>query len=213
MADRNIDRAPERGLSASDDIHKHQEVLGKAMTEAEEILERYSRAHGDRTALIAELKRTDKLSSLLQTLRQLRDAELDKHGLLYEMDKSDGSYDRRGTHRRLNGLITNLRGLDINLNRMYGTRMVRKISAWFGETLPKWLTVEWRAFKDDAKHFLRTAGVVGLAGAGLTVGGYALAYGGFTPGFSALGGHLGQAGSYIASQWGRLFGKGAPPVA
>lgn len=191
MADRNIEQGPERGLAASDDMHKHQEVLGRTVARAKDIIDRYNRGGESRTALLAELKANDGLSDVLQTLRQLRDSELEKNGLLRLHDAADGSYDRRSTHRNLNALIGNIRNLDIDMNRMWGTRWARKISAFFGESIPNWWTVEWRAFKDNAKHFLTTAGVVGIAGAGLTVGGYSLAHGGITPGLQAMGRHIG----------------------
>ncbi len=199
MPDNAIERGPERGLAASDDLHKHQETLTRTMTRANEIVDRYKRGGEERAKLIAELRANDGLSDVLQTLRQLRDSELERNGLLRQLDQADGSYDRRNTHRRLNSLIGNIRNLDIDMNRMWGTRMIRKISAFFGESVPNWWTVEWRAFKDNAKHFLTTAAVVGAAGAGLTVGGYALAHGGLTPGLQAMGRHFGG-----------LFGGRAP---
>ncbi len=205
MADRNIEQPHERGLAASDDLHQHQEMLARTMTRARELIDRYNRGGEERTKLLAELRQTDGLSEILQTLRQLRDSELDKHGLLRSLDAADGSYDRRGTHRQLNTLIGNIRNLDIDLNRMWGTRMVRKISAWFGESMPNWFSVEWRAFKDNSKHFLTSAAVVGAAGAGLTVGGYALANGGLAPGLQALGGHLSQGTSFLGAQLSKLF--------
>lgn len=197
MADRNIEQGPERGLSASDDMHKHQELLGRTMSRANDILARYNQGGEERAKLVAELKANDGLSDVLQTLRQLRSAELEKNGLLRTLDEADGSYDRRNSHRALNKLIGKIRDLDLSMNRWFSG--IRKIKAWFGEDLPNWWTVEWRSFRDNAKHFLLTAGVVGAAGAGLTVGGYALAHGGLTPGLQAMGRHIGG-----------LFGGGAP---
>jgi hypothetical protein len=200
MADRNIERGPERGLSASDDLHQHQDILKRARQEAETIINRYNQGGEERAKLLGELRGSERLSEILTSLRQLRESEFEPNGLLRRLDEEDGSYDRRIGHRKLNHMINWIRGLDIDLNRMWGTRWARKVGSWFGETIPNWWTVEWRAFKDNAKHFLTTTAVVGAAGAGLTVGGYALAHGGLTPGLQAMGRHIGG-----------LFGS-TPPV-
>jgi hypothetical protein len=206
MADRNIERAQERDpVRDSNDVLLHQESIAKVMANASEIIRRYNAGGAEREAVIKEHKGRGELSRLLNTLRQIRRSELREGGIIDNLDSADGSYDRRDQHRELNGLVNNIRNLDISLNRMWGSQWIRRTQAWFQETMPNWWTVEWRAFKDNAKHFLTAAGVVGVAGAGLTIGGYALANGGLAPGLQALGGHLSQGTSFLGTQLSKLL--------
>ena len=108
----------------------------------------------------------------------------------HQLDRADGSYDNANIDRKINAQISWLSNLNISLNRMFGTRTARKVMGFFTRTMPNWIGVEWKSFKDNAKHALIAAGTIGAAGAALTIGGYSLAYGGFMPGMSALGTHL-----------------------
>ena len=209
---------PQAGLGASDDVHAHQERLGKNMDKAAEIIAEYEKGGDAREALLKRLTGSEELPILIQSLTQLRDSQLEQNGLIMDMDLADGSYDNATVDRKLNHQINWLSDLNISLNRMFGTRTARKVMGFFTRTMPNWIGVEWTAFKDNAKHVLMAAGVIGAAGAAVTVGGYALAYGGIAPGLSALGTHLTPALTYVqaglaaaggaaAATWDWLSGK------
>lgn len=211
------EREPQPGLAASDDIHAHQERLVKNMDKAAELITEYEKGGDAREALLKRLTGTEELPILIQSLTQLRDSQLEQNGLIMGMDLADGSYDNATIDRKLNRQINWLSDLNISLNRMFGTRTARKVMGFFTRTMPNWIGVEWTAFKDNAKHVLIAAGTIGAAGAVLTAGGYALAYGGLTPGLAALGTHLTPALSAVqaglaatsgaaAAGWQWLFG-------
>jgi hypothetical protein len=118
--------------------------------------------------------------------------------------------------------------MSIELNRMIGTRTVRKVSAWITEDLPNWFSVRWEQAKDNMKHLLKGVAVVGGLSAGGAILGYSLATGGFVPGVTLLGQHLAQLASWvgtnvpiayaatsgaITSLWKRITGEGMAPVA
>ncbi|MDO8649197.1 MAG: hypothetical protein Q7R81_05445 [Candidatus Peregrinibacteria bacterium] len=210
----------ETGLKVFDDYKSYQEMLKKTMDRADEIL-----AMQERGMTPAEQKLAAReLPSIVAALRQLLDAQMEKNGMIAEIDMADGSYDNADIDDKLRIQLGKLRNMNTDMHRRFGSRTERKVQAWFREDIRNWFGVKWRQFKDNMKHFLITAGVVGGLTAGGVIGGYALYHGGLLAGLGALKGHLGilskwvgagipVAGSYMSGAWNTLFGKKVPAAA
>ena len=67
---------------------------------------------------------------------------------------------------------------------MYGTRTIRKVTAWLTEDIPNWFTVKWNQVKDFARQIFT---VVGVVGGFVSVVGYMVHFGGVVKGLSELG--------------------------
>ncbi len=185
----------ERSLKLFDDLHSYNEVLKKTMVRASEILEMKRRglSAAEKKALKVELP------IIVRTLRLLLKTQLEQNGEIAKLDVADGSYDNANLDKTLLRQLSSLRTMDVEMNRLIGTKTVRNISGTFNEDLPYWFGIKWREAKDNLKNVLKTAGVVGgLSAAGL-LGGYALYHGGLIVGAGVLGKHLGVVGSYLAS--------------
>jgi len=177
------------------DLQSYNETLRKAMNRATEIIAMNKRgfSDGERKVLKTELP------VLVQTLRHLLKTQLDQNGLIAKTDKADGSYDNADVDNRLRQQLGALRNINTDVNRMIGTKTVRKLSGMITEDLPNWFNVKWEQVKDNLKYALKAVAVFGgLTAAGL-LGGYALYNGSFTAGASMLGQHLSTVGGYLAT--------------
>jgi hypothetical protein len=207
-----------------DDFEAYRKTLTESMRRADEILGMHRRGLTKKE----REKLKDELPILVQTLRQLLEAQLESNGIIAKLDRSDGSYDNASVDNKLRIQLGKLRDMSIELNRMIGTRTVRKVSAWITEDLPNWFSVRWEQAKDNMKHLLKGVAVVGGLSAGGAILGYSLATGGFVPGVTLLGQHLAQLASWvgtnvpiayaatsgaITSLWKRITGEGMAPVA
>lgn len=179
-----------------DDFDAYRKTLTESMRRADEILGMQSRG----LTKIEREKLKEELPMLVQTLRQLLEAQLESNGVIAKLDRADGSYDNASIDNKLRIQLAKLRDMSIDLNRMLGTRTARKVSAWMTEDLPNWFSIKWEQAKDNLKQFLKGAAVVG----GLTAGGailaYSLATGGFVSGVTLLGQHLSTLASWIGTQ-------------
>jgi hypothetical protein len=191
-----------------DDFEAYQRVLRETMARADALIEK----HGSGAALTPAEKR--ELPVVVGKLRQLLAQQLKWNGKIAKLDREDGSYDNAHLDNQLRRQLKALRNMDTNLNRLWGTRTVRKIRSWFAEDVPNWFGVTWAKAKDNLKHLAKTAGIVVGIGALGTVGGYALAYGGVGPGLEAMSRHFapvgeaaGKAGSGIGKWFSKLWGK------
>lgn len=197
---------PERARDPFDDsvnFRAHADSLDTVMRQADELI-----ARGN-AGLLTERERQS-LPRRVMRLRQLLSTQLAQNGRISQTDRSDGSYDDATTDDLLRQQVDALRDMDIDHNRMWGTRTVRKIGSWLTEGVPNWFNVKTGQVWDNLKQFLK---VVGVAGA-LTAGGYAayghLAGGGAMAGLGLMGEHAGRAGGAIGNGFGwlrrRVFG-------
>ena len=194
-------------LDPSDDYRSHGSELRERMARA-----RFLIASMNRRELTEAEK--EELPQLTTDLRRLLRVQLAWNGRIARLDAEDGSYDNAEIDNALRLQMARLRDKNIDLRRMWGTRTVRKVSAWLFEDLPNWMTVKWRQLKDNLWQFTKVAAVAGLVGGGAALGGYALAYGGLGAGLSAMGQHLSKyaiapALGGLGSLWGKIWGTKA----
>ncbi len=181
------------------------------MQEADEFLMRYHKGGAERDKALNDIRAIGGLGTLQQKLGQQLGGELDKNGLSWKLDLADGVYSNRQKHRDITDKRGQIRDIDISENYAFG--LAQKLSGKI-EGIKARYKIEEAAFFNDMKFLLINAGIVGAGALGLgalglslTVGGYALAQGGLSPGLTLLLSHLGTAGGFIASQWSNLFGK------
>lgn len=185
----------EKPFEQFNDLQSYNETLRKTMNRAAEIIAMNKRGLSD--AERAALK--NELPILVQTLRHLLKTQLDSNGLIARTDKADGSYDNADVDNKLRQQLGALRDLNTDVNRMVGTKTVRKLTGMITEDLPNWFGVKWEQVKDNLKQALKAVAVFGgLTAAGL-LGGYSLYAGSLSGGASMLGNHLSKVGGALAS--------------
>jgi hypothetical protein len=184
----------------ADDFESYQRTLDATMKRADDLI-----ARGKANTLSAAEKK--ELPRVVSKLRELLAIQMDWNGKIAKVDREDGSYDNATIDNQLRVQLRQLRNLDISHNRLWGTRLIRKITSWFSEDVPNWFGVKLEQVKDNLKQVLK---VVGVAGA-LTAGGYAtygyFAGGGAIKGLGLFAEHIGAAGAGIAGGIGYLWNK------
>jgi hypothetical protein len=214
----------DKGLEVFDDFESYRRTLKETMARADEII-----AMRERGLTPEETKQLKtELPHVVASLRQLLEVQLDRNADISKLDRADGSYDNADIDEKLRIQLKQLRNLNTDLSRMFTTKTVRKVSAWFHEDLPNWFSIKWEQTKDNLRQFLKTAAVVGGLTAGGVITGYAIANGGLIPGIGVLGEHLKLIGAYLGSAtapalasvstsltalWHRITGKGGTAVA
>ncbi len=201
----------ESAFANFDDFEAYQRTLEKTMNRAQELIDT------DLSTLDpAQKKKLElELPRITASLRQLLRAQMEHNSILAEIDRADGSYDNATLDNQLRQQLGQLRDKSIDLNKMWGTRTVRKISAWITEDLPNWFNVKTSQAIDTLKQFLKGAAVVGGLTTATVIGGYAIANGGILPGLSILGEHLNVVGAYLGPKLasaGDILGTGAASV-
>ncbi len=133
----------EKGLSLFDDFESYRRTLKDVMARADEIIAMKER--GLKPEEIKQLK--TELPHVVSALRELLEAQLDRNAEISKLDRADGSYDNADLDDKLRIQLKQLRNLNTDVSRMFTTRTVRKVSAWFNEDLPNWFSVKWEQAK------------------------------------------------------------------
>ena len=179
----------------SEDVRAHSRLLTTTIKEADDIIA----AHARGSTPEMRKKWKEKLPDITNRLRRLLRTQLDRKGMINKLDVGDGSYDNAGIDNALRSHITSVRNLNTNLNRLIGTRTVRKISGFITEDIPNFFTVKWRQLKDNAKQLLTAGALYGGVGGAAMIGGYTLATGDVMSGAALLGKHASIVGSHLAA--------------
>lgn len=195
---------PESGLAEFDDIQGRSVVLKETVKKASDIISAHHRGFTS-----AEVKKYKKeLPEIVTHLRQLIEAQLQPGGGIKTLDLADGSYDNVQTDLALIRQRMALRNLDVDLNRMIGTRTMRKITGFIREDFPDWFSIRWNQAKDNAKQLLKTGALYGGIGAATAVAGYAT-YGALMPGAGGALAGVGLLGSHLSYVPSAIYNAGA----
>lgn len=206
---REPQRQPDDPFEHGDDFVAHERLVEGTLEKANALIAAYEAGR------LTPVQRAE-LPRVAMRLRQMLAVQMGS--TIRSLDMQDGSYDNASVDNLLRTRLRQVRNIDTNMNRMWGTRTIRKVSSWITEDLPNWFGVKWLQLKDNTKHFLKTAGIVAAGATALTVGGYAVA--GLVSGEGAWGGmrmlgrHAQIAGSSVADLFRRNpAGAGPGPVA
>lgn len=167
-----------QGLDIYNDLEAYDTMLGKTMQEAEDILSMKDRVLSD----LEREKLKKRLPILVRTLRTMLKTQLSANSEIVKLDRSDGSYDNAALDEKLRLQLSALRDFNTDLTRSWGSRTIRKVTAWLSEDLPSWFTVRKNQVMDFFRPVLSLLGVVGGA-----VGvGYMVANKGVVPGIRRM---------------------------
>ena len=203
MADSRIPEKLPDHFEDSDDFEAYSRSLDSVMKRSNELL-----------GISKERELTDKekaeLPRVVTRLRQLLKIQMNWNGRIAKIDMEDGSYDNATIDNKLRVQLRALRNLDIDVHRMWGTQTIRKISSAITEDIPNWFGIKWQQLKDNAKQFLKIAGVAAGATAGAyALGGWLMGHGPIA-GLKTLGDHVGWLASGIGGAFSslkkRMFG-------
>jgi len=190
-------------LEIFDDLESYNRTMEKAMGRAEEIIA--MKARGITPEEEIALKK--ELPILVRNLRAMLKTQLAHNSSIVQMDLADGSYDNLDTDEKLRKQLSVLRDLNTDIARGWGTKTIRKFSAWFREDIPAWLSVKGGVIMDYFRQFLPIAGVIG----GVTAAGYMIANKGVVPGLQ----HMQKDADWVLDQTARpvarWFGENADP--
>ncbi len=207
LDDRRIDGA--RGIwdtdfARSDDVRAHEERVEFAIKRAEALEEAYA---------TRELTASEKAELPRVATRLRRLFKLQMGATIADLNKDNSADDEVTTDDKLRIHLRRIRNMHIDMNKMWGTHSIRKVSMWLKEDIPNWFGVTTRKFWDNTKFLLKTAGVVAAGSTLALAGGYAAAgwYGGegALAGLGTLGQHLGIAGTAVR---GMFRGDPAAPA-